>query len=158
MPEEEIIYEDLFATPLYVISEPVAVNWRNLEGDPCETPKVLCLLNSNGNEASDTELLHKLFDWLGIARGEVVVFSPGNNNISFTELNRKHNIPCIIAYGILPGQLGLQMEHVINRMICFMNCKIIFTAPFAEVQKNEKIKREFFDSLSLMFNRPRQKR
>jgi hypothetical protein len=158
MPEEEIIYEDLFTTPLYVISEPAAVTLLNLEGTVCETPQVLCLLNSNGNEATDSELLVKLFDWVGIARQEVAVFNPGNNSISFSELNQKKNISCIIAYDILPAQLGLQMERVMNRLVCFMNCKIIFTASFPEVQKNEKIKREFFDSLSLMFNRTRQKR
>lgn len=145
----------LYQKPLYITPEPVSLHLINLENNSIASPKLLLLLKNAFNQdiaASDFELLKKMADWMRIEKKEVAVCLVKEEQFSFPELRTKHAIENMICYGVTPAAIGLNIEYRINKPVRFMNCRMIFTAPFAEVQKNSVIKTQFFSEAGKLFN------
>ncbi|MEO6167666.1 MAG: hypothetical protein ABIO46_13815 [Chitinophagales bacterium] len=150
------LFTHLFQKPIYTTSEPISPPFINLENKEIELPQLLLLLKNAFNQeiqAADFELLKKMADWLGIDRKEVAVYLMKEDSLSFRELKTNYGIENIICYGPVPADIGLNIEYHLNKTVRFMNCKILFTASFAEVQKNDVLKKEFFNEAGKLFNR-----
>lgn len=149
----------LFQKQIYVATEPETFTLLNLDLQPVEFPILLLLLKNAFDQDitdADFELLRKLSEWLGVPKDKVgchLIKEPG---ISFSGLRSKHPIENVICYGAAPADLGLNMEYQINTPIRFMNCNMLFTASFAEVQQQEAMKKQFFELLKEMFSHLRK--
>jgi hypothetical protein len=144
----------LFPDKLYTLPEYESVEWKDLEGNENQSPQLLLLLKERSGkslQAEVLELLKKMTDWMGVEKSKAVAWIVGDEPVSFHELHIDHRVENIICYGCLPADIGLQLDFSINKSIRFMNCRIIFTASFSEVQKNEKLKKEFFAEVQHVF-------
>ncbi len=154
MEEEEVMMLGrLYNTTLYAVHEYTTVKLQNLNGVETSFPKLLIILNNQHTReiaSSDIELLAKMADWLGISKDAVALL--GNHNLpSFRHLYSHQHIRNIILYGITPDEIGLQLELRMNKAFSFMECKMLFTASFAEVQNDKKLKNDFFNELRNSF-------
>ncbi|MEP7129202.1 MAG: hypothetical protein ABI729_10055 [Chitinophagales bacterium] len=149
------LFSHLFTKPIYTLAEPVSIKFKNLEHKSVESPQLLFLFKNAFNQEipeSDFELLRKMAAWLGVAGDNTACHLCNGKNLSFRELTVTQGIENIIGCGITPADITLNIDYEINRAIRFMNCKLLFTVSFAEVQKNEMLKKEFFNEAGKLFN------
>lgn len=149
------IYPELFSKPLYVIPEHTSLKFRNLDGEQTDLVRLFILLKGEREttpSAADIDKLKKMAEWLGVGKREVVVHLMEETPLSFIGLNRQYHIENIIGYGCSPSDLDLQCEYLFNQPTRILNSRILFTAPFSEIQKNEKLKKEFFRQAEILFS------
>ncbi|MGB3076613.1 MAG: hypothetical protein WBB36_14895, partial [Chitinophagales bacterium] len=72
--------------------------------------------------------------------------------LSFRDLSVTQGIVNMICCGVTPADLTLNIDYEVNKGIRFMNCNLLFTVSFAEVQKNEMLKKDFFNEAGKLFN------
>lgn len=163
MQEEQTmsLYGYLFSKPIYVANESIAPELTDLDGVPMKAPKLLFVLRNAMNHpisAEDLDLLKKMADWTGLERNEVACYLMQDELLNFNKIRLVYGFTCFICFGAIPADLGLNIDHKLNAMIRFMDGILLFTAPFAEVQKNEKLKKEFFHVAGNMFSHLRKKK
>ncbi|MBX7108104.1 MAG: hypothetical protein K1X61_05590 [Chitinophagales bacterium] len=145
----------LYPHPVYLATEPATPSLLNLNRQPVEYPVLLLVLKNAFNQEiaeSDFVLLRKLTEWLGVANDKVAWHLMAEATIAFNDLKLKYKVENIICYGATPADLGLNMDYQLNRTIQFLGCNILFTSSFAEVQKNEAMKKLFFEQVKLFFS------
>jgi len=155
------VFTHLFPKMIYALPDTKPLTLSNLEKITVQSPKLLLLFKNSYHQSipeNDLELLKKMVDWMGVQRSDVAFFLISNEPVSFMDLRNNHQIENIICYGVTPTDIGLQLEFGINKPVRFMNCNLIFTAPFDEVQKKEPLKKEFFDRVSKLFSHLNQKK
>lgn len=151
---EQSMMIHLFPDKVYALPEYESIQWKDLEGNENQSPELLLLLKESSGknlQPNVLELLRKMTDWMGVEKSKAVAWAIGDEPISFRELQADHHVENIICYGCSPADLGLQLDFRINRSVRFMNCRMIFTASFSEIQKNEKLKKEFFAEVQQLF-------
>ncbi len=148
-----MMFGRLYNTTLYAVHEYTTVKLQNLNGVETSFPKLLIILNNQQTQeiaSSDIDLLSKMANWLGIDKDSVALI--GNHNLpSFRQLRTHQGIRNMILYGITPDEIGLQIDFKINKSFFFMNCRMLFTALFTEVQNDKNLKNEFFNELKNSF-------
>jgi hypothetical protein len=145
----------LFTKTIFAADENADAEFINLESQKNEFPLLLLLLNNisaSGISEADLELLKKMADWLGIPKSEVVALNLSGITTSFQFLVIKHRIENIICYGLAPNDIGLQLDFRINEPLRFMGCRLLFTAPFFEIQQKGALKNKFFDAAKRSFS------
>lgn len=157
--EEFESFTHLFHQQLYLAAEPETLTFLNLDHQPVPFPVMLLLLkNAFDQDISEADfgLLKKLSEWIGVENEKVACHLLKETGISFSGLRTKHHIENIICYGAEPADLGLNMDYQLNKPLRFMNCNMLFTAPFAEVQRQEAMKKQFFEALKILFSHLRK--
>lgn len=155
------ILTHLFPKMIYALPDTTPLTFSSLENKPVQSPKLLLLFKHSYHQSipeNDISLLIKMVDWMGVPRDEVAVFLMGNGPLSFLELKNNHQVENVICYGVTPNDIGLQLEFHVNKPVRFMNCNMIFTGTFDEVQKKDPLKKEFFDAAGKLFIHLNQKK
>ncbi len=154
-------YGYLFTKPIYAANESITPSLTGLDGAVMKAPQLLFVLRNALNQPvteEDFEMLKKMADWTGLTRNDVACYLMQDAFLNFNQINAVYGFSYFICFGAIPADLGLHIDHKLNVMIRFMESTLLFTAPFAEVQKNEKLKKEFFHVAEKMFSHFRKKR
>ena len=155
------LYRHLFTKPIYAGIECITPALTDLDGAALKAPKLLFVLRNAMNQpmsAEDLDLLKKMADWTGLERNDVACYLMQDEMLNFNKIRLVYGFTCFICFGAIPADLGLNIDHKVNGMIRFMDGILIFTAPFAEVQINEKLKKDFFHVAGNMFSHLRKKK
>jgi hypothetical protein len=154
---QQKMFEHLFHDELFLIPPEQPVKSFSLVNDSREDAKLLILLKDELNQqakTSDIELLLKIADFKEYQVGsqKVKVVNLAHQQLTFIKLTKDFIAPYIIAFGILPRELELQIDHQINTVIHFRERHLVFTATLDEISRNEKLKKQFFmEALKPMF-------
>lgn len=150
--------QQLFRLNLYMPIEAEGMDWFSLGENSSRSIKLIFLIrdliNKKGDR-TDIDLLNKIADFkeYGLKREEVIVINLVHQSASFLQLKKKFGAVQIVAFGITPNELSLQVDVLPNILFSFRETKLIFTSSLKEIMKDEKLKNQFFrEGLKPMFS------
>ncbi len=148
---------DIFNIPVYAVPEIEEIHSLTLGNNPSPIISLLFLLKNEEKEfgsEEEIEVLKKTIAWkdLNLKADEVKVMNTASQRITFLQLTNHYPASKIVAFGIEPADISLQIEHHANKVVNFREVQFLFTSSIAELTKNEVAKKKFFEALRQMFN------
>jgi len=155
--ENPEMYQQLFSAPVYDVGEEQDISSFCLSDKPAKQTRLLVLLKDEKNEkaqAADLEMLNKIADFKDyhLKREEVQVVNLAFQSPTFLELAKKFSSPNILAFGIDPAEIDLQLESHPTQLLRFRGVNFVFSLSLQQMTKDDKLKNQFFrEALKPMF-------
>ena len=112
--------------------------------------QILILVNDQHNEVSTEqgrELLRKLVNAIGLTAKDFALVNYANyNTTTFDDLHQFFACKTVLAFGVMPTQLGLN-EQPLNQCVSHVNTKLIFTKNLHDLDTDPASKKVLWASL-----------
>ena len=112
--------------------------------------QILILVNDQHNEVSTEqgrELLRKLVNAIGLTAKDFALVNYANyTTATFNDLHDFFACKMVLAFGVLPNQLGLNEQHL-NQFVQHENSKLIFTKNLHDLDTDPASKKLLWASL-----------
>ena len=113
---------------------------------------IICGLKSERNPDS-IELLQNILRAVNISMNtEVqVLWLEETQEIKLNVLTQDQNPRWVLAFGILPKQLGFNMEVKLNTTVRLAYLSLLFTSPFMQLKQTKMAKKQLWEVLKINF-------
>lgn len=161
---EQPAQPEVVAKPIVVAEIPQSVVLPNIVEEPKPSFKkitefkflgknakqILILVNDQHHEVSTEqgrELLRKLVNAIGLTAKDFALVNYANyNTATFSDLNEFFGCKMVLAFGVMPNQLGLD-EQPLNQFVQQHDAKLIFTKNLHDLDTDPASKKVLWASL-----------